>query len=172
MNDRRANPPKPSHLATRPCARIEHNDSHCFCDTHRCDGWCHRNCGYRCGYHLGHSETDWGGTGVEGSHCCCPNHSEVWVDPSGRTVPIEGTPVQDLSIYRRTPSEQEIQRAGRLWNTGNLYPHVQQDRDIARARRTARQRSRSGSSNRGARSASQGSNNRGRSGSVNFRSNR
>ena len=159
-------------MVTRQCARIEHTNSQCFCKWHRCDGFCHRNCGRRCGYHLGHSETDREDHGVDGQHCCCPDHTDVWEDPDGRRVPIEGTSVRSSTIFRTTPTEREIQRIGKAWNTGNLYSNVQQDRDIARSRRNHRQRSRSGSRNRGSRSASQGSNNRGRSGSLNFRSNR
>ena len=112
----------------------------------------------RCGYHLGHSETDREENGIEGQHCCCPDHPDVWEDPDGRRVPIEGTSYRSSTIFRTTPAERELQRQGRAWNTGNLYSHVQQDGDIARSRRNHRQRSRSGSGNRGARSASQGSN--------------
>ena len=161
-----------SHLVTWQCARIEHLDSKCFCETHRCDGWCHRNCGKRCGYHIGHSATDYAGHGLEGQHCCCPAHTEVWVDPQGRQVRIEGSAAQDMTIYRRTPAEEWLQYRGNQWIAGgNIASHVQQQRDAARERPNHRQRSRSGSqcSNRGARSSSQGSNNRGRSGSLNFR---
>ena len=79
----------------------------------------------------------------------------------------------DMGIYRKTPAERQLQAMGNAWKTCNLASHAQQGRDIARGRPNSRARSRSGTrSNRGARSSNQGSNNRGRSGSLNFRSNR
>ena len=97
-----------------------HSNSQCFCEGHRCDGWCHRNCGKRCAYHLGHSETDREENGIEGQHCCWPDHPDVWEDPDGRRVPIEGTSYRSSTIFRTTPAEREIQRIGKAWNTGNL----------------------------------------------------
>ena len=87
-------------------------------------------------------------------------------------MPVEGTPIMDRQLYRRTPAEVQLQERGNAWNTGNLASHVQQDRDAARARSSSRSsRGRSGSrNNRDNRSDSVGSrrSQRGCAGSVNY----
>lgn len=145
----------PTHQCRCQCGRIRHIDAKCWCETQRCDGFCNRNCGLRCGYHIGHSMIDFDGHGESGQHCCCPNRTEDYKDPTGHAVPLEGSHRRDDLNCLRTSLEQWRKRQDDARDFGNPRFHVQSSRDIYRSRsssRNSRRNSNQGRSRSGSRS--------------------